>query len=81
MVFEVQYFARLRDELGRSAETVESQAATPLELIDDLVRSDERARLLSEPFIRVIINDELAAIDSPIQPGDRIAFCPPFSGG
>ena len=31
--------------------------------------------------VRVAINQQFAAADSPLQPGDELAFLPPISGG
>ena len=81
MSLHIRYFAALRDAMGKSEETLESQATTPKALIAELRALDERADLLAEPFVRIIVNDEIADSDLALKPGDRIAFCPPFSGG
>lgn len=81
MAQTVLFFARLRDEMGRGEHRLSPDAATPQAIIDALAADDDRARLLDEPFVRIIVNDELANRDTPLEPGDTIAFCPPFSGG
>lgn len=80
-MLHIRYFAALRDQMGMSEESLETNAATPEALIAELRARDNRADLLAEPFVRIIINDEIAREDAALKPGDTIAFCPPFSGG
>ena len=75
----VQYFAVLREQRGRGEETCETQAATPLDLYDEL-----RARhhfTLPPERIRAAINDEFAAPGAALRDGDRVVFIPPVAGG
>jgi molybdopterin converting factor small subunit len=34
-----------------------------------------------DPQVRIAINREFADADTPLQPGDELAFLPPISGG
>jgi len=75
----VQYFAVLREQAGRSAESLESAAASPAELYDEL-----RARhglALPRSLLRVAVNEEFADWEQPLEDGDRVVFIPPVAGG
>jgi molybdopterin-guanine dinucleotide biosynthesis protein A len=75
----VQYVALLREQAGRSEETVDSSAATPGELIDEL-----RARhpfTLPREMLKVAVNGDFAPWDRPLREGDAIVFIPPVAGG
>ena len=50
-------------------------------LIAWLTARDDNAQVLTHPSVRLIVNDEIAPRSTPLQPGDTVAFCPPFSGG
>jgi molybdopterin synthase sulfur carrier subunit len=81
----VLYFARLREALGTGAE----QIALPPEVrtLDGLrslliARGDAWADALGPGRpIRVAVNQDMAAADTPIAEGDEIAFFPPVTGG
>jgi molybdopterin synthase sulfur carrier subunit len=75
----VQYFAILREQRGLSEETIETTAATPGALYDEL-RAAHRFTLPRER-IRVASNDEFVAADAPLREGDRVVFIPPVAGG
>ncbi|MBV8853915.1 MAG: MoaD/ThiS family protein [Sinobacteraceae bacterium] len=75
----VQYFALLREQAGRSEETVVTSADTPRELYGEL-----RARYpfsLGVEMLRVAINSEFAEWSRSLQNGDSIVFIPPVAGG
>jgi molybdopterin converting factor subunit 1 len=75
----VQYFAALREQAGRSAETCETSAATPRDLYADLRRRHGLA--LPESLLRVAINEEFCDWERPLADGDRVVFIPPVAGG
>ena len=75
----VQYFAILREQRGATDETLETAAATPAALYDQL-----RARhgfTLPGERIRAAVNDEFVAATAPLRDGDRVVFIPPVAGG
>jgi molybdopterin-guanine dinucleotide biosynthesis protein A len=75
----VQYFAILREQAGRSDETLESTAATPRELYTEL-----RARYpftLDAERLRVAVNADFGDWDQPLRQGDTVVFIPPVAGG
>ena len=77
------YFSWIRERIGKSSETIETRAATVVELIEELKIKDIR---YSEVFsdlgsFRVAINQELADFDASIKGAQEIAFFPPMIGG
>ncbi|HEY4972859.1 MAG TPA: NTP transferase domain-containing protein [Steroidobacteraceae bacterium] len=75
----VRYFAVLREQAGRSIEQLETQAATPRELYEELRR--QRGLTLAPEFLRVAVNDEFGDWRSPLSDGDTVVFLPPVAGG
>jgi molybdenum cofactor guanylyltransferase len=76
---QVRYFALLREQAGRSTEEIETQAATPRELYEELRR--RRGLTLAPEFLRVAVNDEFGDWRSPLSDGDTVVFLPPVAGG
>ena len=75
----VQYYALLREQAGRSEETLETDARTPRELYDEL-----RARhpfTLGPEVLRVAVNAEFGEWSQPLAAGDSVVFIPPVAGG
>lgn len=75
----VQYFALLREQAGRSEETLESTADTPAMLYREL-QARHPFRLQKEQ-LRVAVNAEFSDWQSPLRTGDTIVFIPPVAGG
>jgi molybdopterin-guanine dinucleotide biosynthesis protein A len=75
----VQYFALLREQAGRSGETVETRARDARELYAEL-RSRHPFSLPPEQ-LRVAINADFGSWDQPLHPGDTVVFIPPVAGG
>ena len=82
MTIELQLFARLRELCG-------NQAKMSLELVEGATPED-CFELLCEEFsaagpyratLAVAVNEEYAAWDRELQPGDAVIFIPPVSGG
>jgi molybdenum cofactor guanylyltransferase len=75
----VQYYALLREQAGRSEETLRTTARTPRELYDEL-----RARYpftLPADMLRVAINAEFSEWNQPLADNDAVVFIPPVAGG
>jgi molybdenum cofactor guanylyltransferase len=75
----VQYYALLREQAGRSEETVTTGAATPRDLYAEL-----RARYpftLPAEMLRVAVNAEFGDWTQPLKTGDSVVFIPPVAGG
>ena len=76
---DVQYFAILREQRGLSQEKLNSVAATPAALYEEL-----RARhgfTLPANRVRAAVNDAFVDAATPLRDGDRIVFIPPVAGG
>jgi molybdopterin-guanine dinucleotide biosynthesis protein A/molybdopterin converting factor small subunit len=75
----VQYYALLREQAGRSSETLATQARTPRELYAELAA---RYRFtLPADMLRVAINAEFGDWSQPLAAGDAVVFIPPVAGG
>jgi molybdopterin converting factor subunit 1 len=75
----VQYYAILREQAGKSAETVETQAQTAAALYDEL--AGRYAFTLGRAQLRVAVNDEFCDWSTPLAPGCHVVFIPPVAGG
>ena len=75
----LQYFAVLREQAGRSEETLETSAANPADLYDQ-VRTAHHFTL-PRAMLRVAVNDEFREWDASLASGDRVVFIPPVAGG
>lgn len=76
MTIRIQYFARLREDLGRERDEV--AASAKLQTVGDLWRhlhGDPPARLMAA------VNQAHARLDTPVADGDEVAFFPPVTGG
>jgi len=75
----VQYYALLREQAGRSEETLTTAARTAGDLYEEL-----RARYpftLPAAMLRVAINAEFSAWSQALAAGDAVVFIPPVAGG
>ena len=75
----IQYFALMREQAGRSAETLETAATTPADLFAEL-----KARYgftLSREQLKVSVNSEFADWSRRLASGDTVVFIPPVAGG
>ncbi len=81
----ILYFARLRDEIGTSEETLElpQDVATVAELMAWLRdQSEGHAHALGPgALLRVAVNQNYAGPDAVVGPDDEIAIFPPVTGG
>lgn len=75
----VQYFALLREQAGRSNETVTSAARNARELFEELRAA--RGLTLRPEQLRVAVNEEFAEWERPLAAGDTVVFLPPVAGG
>jgi molybdopterin-guanine dinucleotide biosynthesis protein A len=75
----VQYYAILREQAGRSEETLDTGAATPAELYAEL-RLRHPFQLAPEQ-LKVALNSEFGDWQTPLKHGDTVVFIPPVAGG
>jgi len=79
MLIKIQYYALLREQAGRSEETLETRAATPADLYAEL-----HARYgftLGPEQLKVAVNSEFCDWQRPLAVGDAVVFLPPVAGG
>ena len=79
MQIKVQYYAILREQAGRSEETVATAARTPRDLYAELQRRHPFS--LGAESLRVAINAEFSDWSQPLAEGDAVVFIPPVAGG
>jgi len=75
----IQYFALLREQAGRSEETLESFAATPADLFAEL--TSRYGFTLSREQLKVAVNSEFSDWSRRLAAGDAVVFIPPVAGG
>lgn len=75
----VQYFALLREQAGRSEETLTTTARTPGELYAELAA--RHGFTLPAEMLKVAVNTEFGDWSQPLQAGDAVVFIPPVAGG
>ena len=78
-MLHIEYYASLREARGLSRESLQSDASTPGGLYESL-RAEHSFRLRADQ-LRVVVNEEFAAWDAPLQDGDTVVFIPPVAGG
>ena len=80
---DILYFAWVRERIGEPRETVDSQAATVAELVEELRGREERyaAAFADLSALRVALDQELSDFDAPLEGVREVAFFPPMTGG
>ena len=80
---DVLYFAWVRERIGLPRETVETDAETVSDLVEELRAREERyaAAFADITAIRVAVDQELADFDAPLAGAREVAFFPPMTGG
>jgi molybdopterin synthase sulfur carrier subunit len=83
MKIEVLYFAWLRERIGLGRETVETEAETVADLLDELRAREERYALALSDMasVRVAVDQELTTVDASLKGVREVALFPPMTGG
>lgn len=76
---DVQYYALLREQAGRSFESLITSAGTPRELYEELQQRYPFS--LAPEMLRVAINSEFGDWGQRLSEGDSVVFIPPVAGG
>ena len=76
MNITVKYFASLREQLGKSEETLTLDETTPISEVWQSVSG-----IPDSENILMTINMEYVKSDAIVKDGDEIAFFPPVTGG
>ena len=82
-MIEILYFSWIRERIGKSKETVETNAETIEDLINELCKIEQRYALAFSDLsaLRVALDQTLVEIDTPLGNAKEIAFFPPMTGG
>ena len=82
---KVLYFAWLKAKTGIGEESVQAPPGTTTvaQLIEHLkTRSPGHAAAFATlSVVRVAVNQDYGGLDTPVKPGDEVAFFPPVTGG
>ncbi|SBT05553.1 molybdopterin synthase, small subunit [Candidatus Accumulibacter aalborgensis] len=84
MRLKILYFAGLREQIGQGSEELDLPAGVfdIAGLIQFLVaRGGQWPSLATVRNLRYAVNQEMARLDTPLCPGDEVAFFPPVTGG
>lgn len=79
----VRFFARLREELDtESLQLPAKPELTAAGLLQHLAqRGGPWRQLTGAQPVMIAVNQAMAKADTPIHPGDEVAFFPPVTGG
>lgn len=79
MKINVRYFAILREQSGRAAESLDTTASTPAGLYVEL----QQKYSFTVPLhaVRSSVNAEFVDDDTVLSEGDEVVFVPPVAGG
>ncbi len=76
---KVQYYAILREQAGRSDESIITSAPTPRDLYNEL--KSRYPFSLAPEMLRVAVNAEFGEWSQRLADGDSVVFIPPVAGG
>ena len=79
MQLTIQYYALLREQAGRSQESLRTWAATPSDVLTELTA--RYGFTLTRDQMKVAVNNEFSDWSRQLEPGDAIVFIPPVAGG
>jgi molybdenum cofactor guanylyltransferase len=79
MQLKIQYYALMREQAGRSDETLETSAATPADLYTELAA--RYGFTLSREQLKVAVNSEFSDWSRKLAANDAVVFIPPVAGG
>ncbi|MSR09405.1 MAG: MoaD/ThiS family protein [Gammaproteobacteria bacterium] len=75
---QIEYFAVLREHVGRAREDLTTAATTVGQLYAEL---DQRYAFPEVGRVKVAVNDEFRDWTAPLKDGDFVVFIPPVAGG
>jgi len=80
---QVLYFAWVRERIGVPKETIDTQAKTVMQLVEELRLREERYAVAFGDLsaLRVAVDQDLTDFDAVIEGAREVAFFPPMTGG
>ena len=79
MRIQIRYYALIREQAGRSDETVETEAGTPAALYREL--GARHPFTLTPEQLKVAVNGDFSDWSRALRPDDVVVFIPPVAGG
>jgi molybdopterin-guanine dinucleotide biosynthesis protein A len=79
MQLKIHYYALMREQAGRSEETLETSATTPADLYAELAA--RYGFTLSPEQLKVAVNSEFSDWSRKLAANDAVVFIPPVAGG
>jgi molybdopterin converting factor subunit 1 len=79
MKLNIRYYAILREQAGKSEESLNTASATAAALFDEL--KTRYPFTLNAQQLKVAINAEFRDWNTPLKEGDSVVFIPPVAGG
>src|SRR5882762_10816496 len=79
MQLKIQYYALMREQAGRSEETIETSSVTPADLYGELTA--RYGFTLAREQLKVAVNSEFSEWSRRLAAGDAVVFIPPVAGG
>jgi molybdopterin converting factor subunit 1 len=79
MQLKIHYYALMREQAGRSEESLETSAATPEDLYGELIA--RYGFTLARAQLKVAVNSEFSEWSRELRAGDAVVFIPPVAGG
>ncbi|NCE90193.1 molybdopterin converting factor subunit 1 [Pseudomonas sp. L13] len=80
MSINVLFFARYAEAIGLDSLEMEGDFAT-VDAVRQALAGEPDFEVLNETSLMCARNQELCALEEPLQPGDEVAFFPPVTGG
>lgn len=81
ITIQVRFFAMLREQLGRSQETLTVPAGTTASEAYAAITADQPRLARLQRSMMLMVNEEYVRGDHVLDDGDELAFIPPVSGG
>jgi molybdenum cofactor guanylyltransferase len=79
MQLKIHYYALMREQAGRSEETLETSAETPADLYGELIT--RYGFTLTRAQLKVAVNSEFSEWSRALRANDAVVFIPPVAGG
>jgi molybdopterin converting factor subunit 1 len=76
---QIRYYAILREQAGKSDESLNTEAGTPALVFAELKK--RYPFTLDTQQLKVAINTEFRDWQTPLKDGDTLVFIPPVAGG